>query len=650
MRLRILYYCLIFCGVFFCHAQQTNTPYKVRQIIKSVYDKGLQHTELDFYAGTLLLHGISEFSLLPGNEDVLKSTISTYKKFSDGTVNAKGSIISYEAGGSGAAYLAWKNAAPELDKQVYATAEKMMQLQKRSPEGLMTANFATDDKIFIDVAFAVTPYLLYAGLKKGNQQYINMAVDETLGLFRILKDKKTGLLHQARGFAGTGSISEDNWSRGNGWGAFALAILVRDLPHSHPKYKEVEELGRQFFTAVLKYQNKEGLWHQEITDKTSYVETSGSGLLLYGLGIMLEKRVIDQKYMENFKHGLAGYMSYIGTEGSVSHACFSCLAPNEGTKKDYKSRPWVFNDHHAFGPAVLAFSQAAKMGIADVKPLKRMGIYSIADSPKTVRAYMKFERGSDITWENDRIAYRLYGPSVRSKVGNGIDVWTKKVDYPVIDNWYKLNEEGKDYHTDRGEGCDFYHMGKLRGCGSIAVWVDGKPYPSETFDSYKFLKNQNDGIGVQLNYQTWNVPGITALEEKKIIEMGLGTNLFKVSSTIKSDKDMELIIGIGITTYGHPEINKDQKAATVSTWENTSTEHGSVGSAVLADPKNFIGYGWYEGDQYVLIRVKTNIPFIYYAGAGWDKSSFFKNKEDWFNYIKKQASSIDFTDRTAIYK
>lgn len=650
MKNLILSYCLtLYCGIF-AHAQQNSTPSNVKHIIKSVYDQGLQHTELDFYAGTLLLHGISEFSLLPGNEDLLKNTISTYKKFSDGSINAKGSIIAYEAGGSGAAFLTWNNVAPALDRQVKDAAEKMMKMQNRSPEGLMTANFANGDKIFIDVAFAVSPYLLYSGLKTGNQQYINMAVDETLGLFQILKDKKTGLLHQARGFAGQGSISQDNWSRGNGWGAFALSILVRDLPNTYPRYKEVQELGRQFFTAILKYQNKEGLWHQEITDKSSYVETSGSGLLLYGLGIMLEKKVLDQKYIQNFKLGLAGYTSYIGTDGSVSHTCFSCLAPNQGTKEDYKSRPWVFNDHHAFGPAVLAFTQASKMGIEDVKPLKRMGVYSIADSPKAVRTYMKFDRGSDVAWENDRIAYRVYGPSVRSKVGNGIDVWTKKVDYPVIDNWYRLNAAGKDYHTDRGEGCDFYHMGKLRGCGAIAMWIDGKPYASETFDSYKFLKNQTDGIGLQLNYQTWNVPGITILEEKKIIEMELGTNLFKVTSTIKSDKELELTIAIGITTYGNPEINKDQKAAMVSTWENTGTEHGSIGSAILADPKNFIGYEWYEGDQYVLVKVKTNVPFVYYAGAGWEKSSFFKTKEDWFGYIKKQANSLDFADRTGVYK
>ncbi|WP_291100573.1 MULTISPECIES: DUF4861 family protein [unclassified Flavobacterium] len=628
---------------------QENTAYKTSEIVKSVYNQGLKHTELDFYAGTLMLHGISEFSLLPGNEDLQKDVVNKYLKFSNGEIKAKGSLFTYEAGGSGAAFLAYKGITNTLDDQVAKAASKLMKDQKRSPEGLITANFATDDKIFIDVAFTVTPFLLYSGLKEGNQAYIDMAVTETLELFKILKDNKTGLLHQARGFNGKGSISEDNWSRGNGWGAFALAILARDLPESHPKHQEVIELAKQFFLATLKYQNKEGLWNQEMTDKSSYVETSGSGLILYGLGIMLEKNLLEPKYMQNFKLGLQGYTSYIGTDGSVSHTCFSCLAPNKGTKNDYKLRPWVFNDHHAFGPAILAFSQAAKMGITTIIPLDRMGVYSIVDSPKAVRTYMKFDRGSDVAWENDRIAYRVYGSSVRAKVGNGIDVWTKKVDYPIIDNWYKLNAEGKDYHTDRGEGCDFYNMGKLRGCGAIAIWIDNKPYPSETFDTYKFLKNQTDGIALQLNYLTWSVPGMK-IEEKKIIEMGLGTNLFKVTSTLKSDQERELVIAVGITSYGKPEIIKNKKKATLTIWENTSPEHGSIGTAVLVNPKDFVGYASYAGDEYVLVKVKTNVPFVYYSGVGWDQTKYFRQKQDWFKYVEKESKKLKFIDETKIYK
>ncbi|OIP83990.1 MAG: hypothetical protein AUK44_03735 [Porphyromonadaceae bacterium CG2_30_38_12] len=636
---------------FFTQKTEAQNPKELStsDITNSVFEKGLKFTELDFYAGTLMLHGMSEFSLLKGNDSLQNQVIGLYKKFSTGEIKAKGSLYSYEAGGSGAAFLAWKGVTNQLDAQVTTAAEKMLKLQKRSPEGLMTANFAKDDQIFIDVAFAITPFYLYTGLKSGNQEYLNVAVNQTLELFKILKDKKTGLLHQARGFNGVGSISEDNWSRGNGWGAFAIACLVRDLPESHPKRNEVVAVAQQFFTSAVRLQNKEGLWHQEMTDKSSYVETSGSGLILYGLGIMLEKNLLDAKYLDNFKLGLRGFTSYIGSDGSVSHTCFSCLAPNKGTKSDYKLRPWVYNDHHAFGPVVLVFAQAAKMSIDKITPLRQLGLYSIADKPNMVRCQLVYARGSDVAWENDRMSYRVYGPTVRQKVGNGIDVWAKKVNYSIMDKWFKLNSEGKDYHQDRGEGCDFYNMGKLRGCGAIAVWIDGKPYPSETFDSYKFLKNQMDGIGVQINYQSWNVPGIK-LEEKKIIEMNLGTNIFKVTSTLKSDTDRELVVAIGITTYGKPEVIQNTQNSSLAVWENIHAEHGCLGTAVLVNPANFAGYAKYNGDEYILVKVKTNVPFVYYAGCGWDKSKYFKTNSDWFKYVNKEAKKVKFIDNTSIYK
>ncbi len=641
-QLKILFLCLL--SIFFSNGNllgQTSKAVSTSEITKSVFEQGLKYTELDFYAGTLMLHGISEFSLLKGNDSLQTRIIGMYQKFGNGEIKAKGSLISYEAGGSGAAFLAWKGVSNKLDEQVTVSAAKMLKEQKRSPEGILTAVWAKNDQVFIDIAFAVTPYLLYSGLKSGNQEYIDMATNETLELFKILKDNKTGLVHQARGFTGTGVISEDNWSRGNGWGAFALATLVRDLPESHPKRKEVVALGKQFFTTVLTYQNKEGLWYQEMTDPTSYVETSGSGLLLYGIGIMLEKGLIDSKYMSNFKLGLSGFTSYIGSDGSVSNACFSCLNPGKGTKEDYKKQAWAYNDHHAFGPVVLAFAQAAKMGIDKITPLKKMGLYSIIDSPYVPRTYVTSARGRDVAWENDRMAYRVFGPVVRAKVGSGVDIWAKKVNYPILDKWYKLNADGKDYHTDRGEGCDFYDMGKLRGCGGIAIWIDGKPYIAETYDTYRIVKNQNDKIAVEIEYKTWNVPEMK-LEEKKLIEMELGTNFYKVTSTLKSDIDRELTVAIGVTTFGKQAIYKNEKSAVLSVWEQLNPVQGYMGTAVLANPKNFVGYASYKGDEFILIKVKTNVPFSYYTGAGWDKSKYFKQKIDWENYVQKEAKRVKF--------
>ncbi len=352
---------------------QSSKEISTHDIILRAYEKGQQHMDISTYPGTLMLHGMSEFALLKGNEDQLNQVVEALAKFGSGDIKAAGNFISYEAGGSGAAYLSWKGATDKLDKQVAIAADKMMSQQKRSTDGLMTIK-TMSHQIFIDVAFAVTPYLLYSGLKFNKPEYIDYAVFHTLESFRILKDEKTGLLHQGRGFQGEGKISEDNWSRGNGWGAFALAILVRDLPQAHPSRSDVVKIAQQFFTAVIKYQDKQGLWHQEMTDLTSYVETSGSGILLYSLGVMLENGLLDKKYQKNLEKGLSAYLDYIGPDGSVSNTCIGCLCPGKGTKEDYKNRKWELNDYHAFGPVVLAYTQATKMGITAIKPLNKPGI------------------------------------------------------------------------------------------------------------------------------------------------------------------------------------------------------------------------------------------------------------------------------------
>lgn len=609
------------------------------QIVNNVFDKGREHCDLDFYAGTLMLHGMSEFALLKGNETLLEEIITLFEKFSSGEIQARGNFISYEAGGSGAAYLSWIGATSKLDSQVAVAAEKMMNTQKRTYDNLMTAPNLTHH-MFIDVVFAVSPYLMYAGLKFDKPEYIDYAVFQTIESFNILKDPQTGLVHQGRGFQGEGVLSADNWSRGNGWGAFALALLARDLPESHPRYQEVVAHARDFFSTVIAFQNEQGLWHQEMTAPESYVETSGSGLLLHGIGVLLHAGLLDEKYTEHFKRGLQGLLSYIGSDGSVSHSCFSCRCPKDGSKQTYIAHPWVYNDPHAFGPVILAFAQAAIMGIEELEPLQPTGKYTIADAPEVPRTYIKYARGRDVAWENDRIAFRVFGPEVRDKVGSGVDVWAKSVSYPILDKWYQLNAEGKNYHVDRGEGLDFYNMGRRSGCGALAIWSEDKPHFPQTFDSHRISQNQDDRITFEIDYRTWQNAGIPFTERRKI-EMEKGTNLFKVTSLIRSSEEKELTIAIGLSTFGHAEVYRSEESGILSIWENFLPDNGALGTAVLVDPELIVGFNAYDGDEFILIKAFTNTPFTYYAGAGWNKSDFFNQKSDWEGYLSEEKLRLN---------
>lgn len=626
------------------------TPVRTQAIAQLVLKKGLNTLDLGAYPGTLLMHGMSELAVVQPDKKLLTQALDLFGQYKSKQIEGRGSFISYQAGGSGAAYLLYRNPTAAIREQVAEAADRMFRTQKRSSEGILTATWAKDslDQVFIDVAFAVTPYLLYSGLALNKPEYVDAAVFETIELFKILADPN-GLIHQGRGFNGKGVVSQDNWSRGNGWGAFALASLVRDLPEAHPRKKEVNALARSFFTAVLKHQNGVGLWHQEMTDETSFVETSGSGLLLYGIGIAIEKGVLAKTNRAAFEKGLRGYLSYIAEDGSVSEVCDGCLCPGNGTKADYVKKRGHYNDPHAFGPVVLAFTQAAKLGIQQVEPLKRLGCYAAPDTltrqPQTLVRYLPLNN-QNIAWENDRIAFRVYGPVVKDRVSSGIDVWTKSVSYPVIEKWHRLADQGQEYHVDRGEGCDFFHVGFGRGNGGTAIWHQGKPYISQPYSQHRILKNTPEEIEFELRFKPWQVDGGStgqfSVTERKVISMRKGTNLFKVVSTFDTEYPGPLTAAIGISFAGSPDVLSNPQKGTLTLWESYRPQNGELGTTVIADPAQVQGVKAYQKDQFLLVTIKAGKPITYYVGAGWNKSPHFKTRQDWLDYIEAELPKLTF--------
>jgi rhamnogalacturonyl hydrolase YesR len=612
-------------------------PIATEAVATLAMERGLKEVDLGIYGGTLFMQAMSELAVLQKDPKTLNRTIDIFEKFKTKEIKGRGSFISYEAGGSGIAYLNYLNKSPKLSAHVFEYADKMFKNQKRTSEGLMTAPWLKVDSLdqfMIDCAFAVTPYMLYAGLAQNKPEYIDLAVFETLEMFKILKDPN-GLIHQGRGFVGKGSISEDNWSRGNGWGAYALAFLVRDLPDSHPRKQEVNELAKNFFTAILKYQNQEGLWNQEMTEHTSFVETSGSGLMLFGLGVCIEKGILDKTVLPQFIKGLSGYTSYITPEGDISNTTIGCLCPEKGTKKDYIKHAWKLNDIHAFGPVVLAFAQAAKLGIKEITIAKSMGCYVIDfGKPMKPQAFVRYmpEANGNICWENDRIAFRVYGPPVKHRVSSGIDIWTKSVDYPIVSKWYDQNNQGKSYHENHGEGLDFYHVAYGRGLGGTAIWRNEKPYISQPYATHKILKNTEEEIAFELNFDAWEADGIK-VSEKKVISLKMGTNFCKVISTFTSDSKEPLTIALGLSFTDKPEVLSDAKKGILTLWEDFPPNNGALGTTVLVNPKQIKAFSEYEKEKYVVLKAKSGKPITYYVGTGWNKTPQFKTKQDWLDYV-----------------
>lgn len=104
-----------------------------------------------------------------------------------------------------------------------------------------------------------------------------------------------------------------------------------------------------------------------------------------------------------------------------------------------------------------------------------------------ITTYSRFvhKRINDCTLEKDQIDFRIYGTEAERLLKEGkrggtlssrIYCWLKRLDYPIIYNWHKLDKEGISYHIDHGEGLDNYHVRSILGCGSFGDRRDTPQY------------------------------------------------------------------------------------------------------------------------------------------------------------------------------
>jgi hypothetical protein len=290
----------------------------------------------------------------------------------------------------------------------------------------------------------------------------------------------------------------------------------------------------------------------------------------------------------------------------------------------------------ALGLGIGAYLATAVSGQADNKPPG--DVVQPAPDAKCFARYVP-ERMDDIAWENDRIAHRIYGPALqhnpKEHSGSGIDVWVKSVRYPVINEWYK----SKKYHINRGTGLDFYEVGLSRGDGGLGIWVpgekSGKLYNSKDWVDYKILDLGPDQCGFNLTYDPWDAAG-RKVWEHRTMTLKAGSNLDRIQSTIDSDTPGEIIIGIGLAKRSGKggKLLEDKDLGLMSYWQPPEKD-GTIGVGVLVDPASVIRFDEDKLNYLVLIKATAGKPFVYYAGACWDKGLDFHTADEWEKYLKE---------------
>ena len=259
------------------------------------------------------------------------------------------------------------------------------------------------------------------------------------------------------------------------------------------------------------------------------------------------------------------------------------------------------------------------------------------------------ERIDDYTWENNRIAFRTYGPEAQRLVeegekggliSSGIDCWLKKVEYPIIDKWYKESFNGISYHEDHGEGLDDYHVGTSRGSGGLAIKSGDQYFMSKNFSSFKTITTGPLRTVFLLNYNDWEGPE-GPVKEQKIISLDYGSNLSRIVVSLEGTNN----ISAGISLHDNDGIIE---SAENNSWINYKQPHeGTVlTNALVSQTKYALGNhtsitGKPDADHFFIDLKVIDGQTIYYSGFHWSESKQFKDNMVWKSYLEDFTNKLD---------
>lgn len=292
------------------------------------------------------------------------------------------------------------------------------------------------------------------------------------------------------------------------------------------------------------------------------------------------------------------------------------------------------------------------------------------------------ERQDEFGWENDCVAYRVYGHGGAV----GYDFFNKSTPELMLDYWYaseqnqemrsvsqQLRERGYAdladqvynafcYHIDHGKGMDCYTVGPTLGGGANALLKeDGSLFMPQCYKTFEILDQGPLRFTVCFTYpeQEFNGEKVT---ETRTISLDAGSQFNRVIIAYQGlSKPVKMAAGT--------VIHQSNPSAYV-----LSQENGYMGYEDLGDPsvynakyrdelakqmgKIYIGLLFPEKDITTtyqqrengiatghILGISTyqpNMTYTYYFGSGWDKNpnTGFHSLTDWEAHLSHAAISV----------
>jgi rhamnogalacturonyl hydrolase YesR len=159
----------------------------------------------------------------------------------------------------------------------------------------------------------------------GDKRYVDYMDEQWWQTSSRLYDTKHRLFFRDARFLSRREVNGEPvfWSRGNGWVFAGLARVLKAMPKDYPSRPRYVTQFQELADSLASLQQPNGLWTAGLLDPASYPadETSGTGLITYGLAYGINSGILDRKKYEphvvSAWHGLVAHIFVDGRLGSI---------------------------------------------------------------------------------------------------------------------------------------------------------------------------------------------------------------------------------------------------------------------------------------------------------------------------------------------
>ncbi|MFR9591225.1 MAG: DUF4861 family protein [Rikenellaceae bacterium] len=291
------------------------------------------------------------------------------------------------------------------------------------------------------------------------------------------------------------------------------------------------------------------------------------------------------------------------------------------------------------------------------------------------------ERLDDFAWENDRCAYRVYGPASQALDQKlyGYDVWTKSVPHMILEERYRkdldpawraeiakvaVTDQDKademlrsvSFHVDHGDGMDAYNVGPTLGAGTAALMHQGAIVYPYCYEEYEVLDNGPLRLTVKLTFGANAVGKNEDVVEIRTITADAGSHFNKTTIIYENlKKSSSIVAGIvmasakskqtkvskeeGFAAYA--DIDRDPKDGAIFVGTIFTTPVKSAGIMPFTNDDPVLKQAGMTGHVALIGDYAPQTEFVYYWGAAWAKANI-TTFDEWVDLLSATSAMVKY--------